>query len=265
MVLHLALESVEPWYAAGRPQAAGRREMSLRAVSLGSAAVICASSFAGAASAAPLIVPATADLFSSGQAVAAVSRGGTLPIEVTLPAGVDRSITFHSVTGAVVAGPSFWPSVGPDGGTTMAFGPRPTDVSSASGIAGMRHPRFEFLAGVFLDGSTPAAGTEPARLDFNVLGAGFPELSSLLRQTFAIGDGLTGTGSGNVQVFHIPDSATRLYLGFVDGYDFQGVPSQYQDNTGSFSVNFTVVPEPGVALLAVAGGITVFAIRHRSL
>jgi hypothetical protein len=35
---------------------------------------------------------------------------------------------------------------------------------------------------------------------------------------FFIGDGLTGTGIGNVQEFTIPTGATRLFLGPMDGF-----------------------------------------------
>ncbi|HEY3242752.1 MAG TPA: hypothetical protein VGM03_05305 [Phycisphaerae bacterium] len=41
-----------------------------------------------------------------------------------------------------------------------------------------------------------------------------------LRQPFFIGDGLTGTGSGAVQQFLVPDGATRLFLGTIDGCEW---------------------------------------------
>jgi hypothetical protein len=172
--------------------------------------------------------------------------------------GSGRTIEFDSVTGQVCAGTN-WPQVGPDGGTTMMFGARPTNIVSASGISGMLHPNFEFLAGVFLDDSAPITGAEPTRLDFNSIGANFTDLNPLLAQTFPIGDGLTGTGSGQHQIFHVPDNATRLFLGFLDAYDFGGpsgrAPSQYADDTGSFTARYTVtaVPEPGGIGLLLAG------------
>ena len=184
------------------------------------------------------VVPATADIFSSGQATADAGRGGTLPIEIDLSAGTNRTLQF-SATGAVMAGPNVWPLVGPDGGTTMVFGPRPTNITSADGISGMLDPNFEYLAGVFLDANTPIAGTEPAILNFNSIGNDFTDLSPLLQQSFFIGDGLTGTGAGQVQAFYVPESATRLYLGFLDAYDFSGAPGEYADDTGSLSVQIT--------------------------
>jgi uncharacterized protein (TIGR03382 family) len=83
------------------------------------------------------------------------------------------------------------------------------------------------------------------------------DLAPLLHQTFFIGDGLTGTGSGSPQTFLVPDAATHLYLGIVDGSYFVGGPNYYDNNRGDFSVQGGVVPEPsvlGVAAIALAGG-----------
>ncbi len=101
-----------------------------------------------------------------------------------------------------------------------------------------------FLAGVFLDDSAPTAGTEPDRLDFipanpDDQGNNFTDLSPALRQSFFVGDG--HTDSGGVQTFHIPDGATRLYLGVEDAWDFgsagsSGAPGFFNDNSGAFSV-----------------------------
>ena len=58
-------------------------------------------------------------------------------------------------------------------------------------------------------------------------------------QSFFVGDGLTGTGTGTVQRFVIPEGATALYLGFADGNYFAGDPSWYSDNTGSIALQVT--------------------------
>lgn len=107
----------------------------------------------------------------------------------------------------------------------------------------------------------------PARLDFRTLGTGFTELSPLLGQSFFIGDGLTGLGTGAQQQFHAPAGATRLFVGIVDGGFFgwfgppsDSAPGAYVDNSGSFSVDFGIrttsdVPEPATAgLVALAMG-----------
>ena len=121
-----------------------------------------------------------------------------------------------------------------------------------------------FLAGLFLDDSVPA-GTAPARLDFSstALGTNFSSLSPLLNQTFFIGDGLTATGSGLQQQFSVPDTATRLFLGFIDGADFQGDPTFYSNNDGSFVATFSAVPEPTTLALGIASlPLTLLAVRQ---
>ena len=70
---------------------------------------------------------------------------------------------------------------------------------------------------------------------------------------FYIGDGLTGEGSGAVQSFLVPDTATRLFLGFLDGAYFVGGPDYYDNNRGSFAVTAVAVPEPSTCAMALAG------------
>jgi len=55
-----------------------------------------------------------------------------------------------------------------------------------------------------------------------------------LRQIVFVGDGLTGIGIGPAQTFVLPPDATRLYLGFVDGYCGQS-HGTYGDDSGSLS------------------------------
>jgi len=63
-------------------------------------------------------------------------------------------------------------------------------------------------------------------------------------QPFFIGDGLTGTGAGQQQVFHVPDNATELFLGYADGSSFQGKPGDYGDNLGELSVTYSILASP---------------------
>jgi hypothetical protein len=86
---------------------------------------------------------------------------------------------------------------------------------------------WDALTGVFLGPGVPG-GTAPAGLDSSVTGS-LPTLSPLLQQVFFIGDGLTGTGSGAVQRFVVPQGATRLFLASSD--DFGN-----NNNTGQFEV-----------------------------
>ncbi len=137
-------------------------------------------------------------------------------------------------------------------------------MDSFGGISGMQlfestpaDRRVMFLAGVFLTDDEPTASA-PASLDFSStsLGRSFSELSPLLQQTFYIGDGLTGEGSGSVQTFWVPDSATRLFLGIVDGAYFVGGPDYYDNNVGSFAATFSVTTVPEIGLNAFAGAIS---------
>jgi len=41
------------------------------------------------------------------------------------------------------------------------------------------------------------------------------ELRPALGETFVVGDGLTGTGTGDIQTIAIPKGATKLYLGYA--------------------------------------------------
>jgi hypothetical protein len=117
--------------------------------------------------------------------------------------------------------------------------------------------RVMFLAGVFLSDEEPTAPA-PASLDFSstAIGRSFTQLSPLLQQTFYIGDGLTGEGTGSIQSFLVPDAATRLFLGIVDGSYFVGGPDYYNNNAGTFSATFEVNTVPEIDPTAFASVIS---------
>ncbi len=141
------------------------------------------------------------------------------------------------------------------------------DMPASGGISGMllyeptpADRRVMFLSGVFTTAAGPA-GTAPPRLDFSSTstsvpgGRGFTTLSPLTDQLFYVGDGLTGEGVGSRQTFLVPDEATHLYLGLIDGSRFIHGPDFYDNNSGSFSVQGVVVPEPAAGIMAMIGGI----------
>ena len=235
---------------------------------------------ASAESVSAAVIDAQSNLFGAGRSSVpdpGGQGGGVLPPGFSLSPGANRVLRIDSATGSVsynntVGDPNRGQFNGPDGGyveyppaNTDGFN---TDINSYGGISGLRlieavsaNRRVMFLAGVFLNDTEPS-GAAPTRLDFSstALGTNFASLSPSLNQAFFIGDGLTGTGSGSRQLFFIPDTATRLFLGFIDGADFQGDPTFYSNNDGSFTVSFTTVPEIdptsfGNALVVVIGAL----------
>lgn len=63
-----------------------------------------------------------------------------------------------------------------------------------------------------------------------------------IHQTFFIGDGRDL--NGQVQRFHAPQGATRLFLGFAETFGFSGpgLPGFYDDNGGSLTATLKVSP-----------------------
>ena len=234
---------------------------------------------------------------------------GTPPPYISLPAGQNRVVMFTTVTGSVSfdtlnSPPQYLGQYnGPDGGAIMfqdsgwpsnylttssppgmlppseAGSPTTfyTQIDSLDGISGLTlfetapaDRRAMFLAGVFTSDSEPN-DPAPAVLDFSsaAIGTSFISLSPLLHQSFFIGDGLTGTGTGTAQSFLVPDAATRLYFGFVDGQCFVGHPDYYSNNSGAFAVQgmTMTVPEPSTYAMALAalacGGFSMFRRRKQ--
>jgi hypothetical protein len=216
--------------------------------------------------AAQLTISGDSNIFGAGKTSAPAPGGGTggqLPPMFDFAAGPGKVLTFSNISGTVNyhwANPANSTNGIGDGGAFVG-----TNISSYGGISGIRNDNaFGFLVGVFLTDLEP---TDPAPLALDFTNnTSFEEISPLLNQTFFIGDGLIGSGEGNIQRFLVPEQATRLFLGFADGFGFQvGAPGHYGDNTGSLVANFDIqpatelVPEPGTilgALACVAWGIT---------
>ena len=87
---------------------------------------------------------------------------------------------------------------------------------------------------------------------------GLPSYSPLLNQIFFIGDGLTGTGSGSVQDFIVPDGATSLYLAVADSVGGS------TGNDGYLNVDAEASPEPASFLLLGAGLAVAGLLRRRA-
>jgi hypothetical protein len=203
---------------------------------------------AASAATAQVAVPGTANIYGAGHATPPApggGGGGSLPVLVSLPPGPDRVVQFPSVSGSVDFGPCCAPN-GPDGIATSGT----VDWPLWDGIAGTSFStRARYLVGIFLDDSEPA-DPAPARLVFS--DPGFAELAPALRQVFFVGDGRTGSGSGELQGFRAPPGATRLFLGFQDREFATAPPGWYGDNSGTTNVTVEVAAVP-VPALGAAG------------
>jgi hypothetical protein len=212
------------------------------------------------AKAATVTVNSTDDIYNAGTS--------TPPNPIAIGSGA-TAVTFTSVTGSLTTsgGNGCASPLGcivlnngtgnnpndPDG---VGAAPGTSSNTGANGISGITGPGAGYLVGVFLAAGGPSGAT-PVALDFTSAGLGtsFSSLSPLLDQTFFIGDGLTGDGTGSLQTFNIPSGAADLYLGISDAGGYNGSPGAYDDNLGSYSVTsnlaggappvVTGTPEPG--------------------
>jgi Flp pilus assembly protein TadG len=113
-------------------------------------------------------------------------------------------------------------SYGPDGQLSWIVSQAP-----ANGINTTSAP-IASLVGIFLDNRQPDSYAQAASLDFSTdASRNFQTLSPQIKQVFYIGDGLDD--NGNIQVFNVPNGATRLYLGIMDENGW------WWDNTGSIN------------------------------
>jgi hypothetical protein len=185
-------------------------------------------------------VPAQANIYGAGHSsppAPAGGGGGILPTLASLTGG--GFLSFQAVGQVSYNGGGNY--YGADGGQYGAS----TAINSYGGISGIRHnSRVFFLVGTFLNNQEPI---DPAPSILDATNDSFTQVSPSLDQVFFIGDGLTGTGIGSTQSIYIPTGATRLFLGFADGFDFTGPPGLYGDNVGTLHVGYTqTVPEPAV-------------------
>jgi hypothetical protein len=181
-----------------------------------------------------ITVPATASIYKSGGNSSPYN--GNDPPFISFSPSTVTAVRFTNVSGTVsYNGIGF---IGPDGDPNSQG-----DDPSVGGLSGLLNDTNFPFVGVFTDDNVPAPPA-PARLDFTGH-RDFTSLSPLLNQVFYIGDGLTGTGSGTVQNFVPPASATHLYLGFLD--------NQYADNLGQLTATISVIPEPSSFVLSAIG------------
>lgn len=176
---------------------------------------------------------------------------GQSPVLVTgLGSFAGGYVTFGNVTGGVSNTPFCCSSI--EGGAIISH---LTGVEN--GISDLVAP-INTLVGVFLDDNQPNLSAAPGALNFSAVGAlNFSTLNPSLKQVFFIGDGLAGL---TTQQFYVPTGATRLFLGTMDGYE-------WNNNSGAFNldVSYTAaVPEPETYAMLLAGlGVMGFIARRR--
>ncbi|MGA7629557.1 MAG: hypothetical protein WCB11_02245 [Terriglobales bacterium] len=199
-----------------------------------------------------LKVDANYETSGAGYKAVTTSDGtGALPHKIALPKG-STSMTFAIDGGSITKGRCTAPCITIDGHNTYNDADGVGNGYSANllpdeSISGIQSPTLGFVTGVFESG--PPEGDARATLDFNSIGTDFSSLSPILQQLFFIGDGLTGDGTGSVQVFYVPSGAKTLYLGITDACGGNGLPSCYGDNFGDFIVSYAISTESGAPTL----------------
>jgi hypothetical protein len=102
------------------------------------------------------------------------------------------------------------------------------------------------MVGMFLGDGLPVVAPPPLTFTANSTEGGIPtnfrSLTPQIGEVFFIGDGLTGTGTGKYQLFRVPPTATRLFLGYLDSCTRPGpdAPGCYSDNSGTLSTYFAL-------------------------
>lgn len=177
-------------------------------------------------SALTVTVPGTANPWLAGAANGTTASGGDTapaqsPVVINVTAGDGLRFFVSGRTGYAPGSES-----GPEG---IGFGGPfvSMDHSAENGIGAIHNSPANALVGVFLDDSTPVAGSEPTPSTTtgwkNAL-----VVTPVLGEPFVIGNGVDA--GANRQRFVAPSGATRLYLGTLDG-------SGWYNNPGSYTVN----------------------------
>lgn len=163
------------------------------------------------------------------------------PLEMTEVEFGSCDLLYFAASGRV----SFTPSVGsgnnPDGDSLFGM------TNFGDGISAPPSVRANALVGVFLDDASPTGQATPPPLEVTEP-PDFYELSPDVGQIFFIGDGTRsdtklGDSLGQIQYFHVPNGATRLFFGTTDG-------SGWFNNSGTFSVTTSRFPNPSAARCA---------------
>jgi uncharacterized delta-60 repeat protein len=189
-----------------------------------------------------VIVPGTSNLWLAGMPDGTPSLYGDVapansPVRVNINLNDGKWIEASNVTGGVSHG--LFPLVGPDGchdasECAFEFFIISHEAGAEYGKSNLTAP-INSLISVFLDNNTPA---DPAPLPYDFStddSRNYIELHPQLKQTFFIGDGKTATGIQ--QKIFIPENATRLFVGTMDG-------TEWNNNNGAFNATISVFGNP---------------------
>ncbi len=186
-------------------------------------------------------VPATSNPFLSGQpagvsasnpnphnnpdyAYGTAGKPNSSPVQALLPLSGGRPMTFDGVNGGATNDfndPNRYTADGNVGWIVNNYN------GAEHGISDLVAPINSLIA-VFINDNAPGSNSAPSTLDFsNAASRDFTSLSPNLNQLFFIGDGRNS--SGEVQQFVVPQGATRLFIGIMDGFE-------WNNNIGSFAM-----------------------------
>jgi hypothetical protein len=174
-------------------------------------------------------VPATANPYLAGMPRGTTARVGDA-VPQQSPVFIDRTLSHAvAVTFSAVGATQHTPACPPH-----CNGPNGSEVTRHQG--GAEHGLSDVVApmsallGVFLSDDQPDRSKPPRNLDFKAIQRE-QTVSPQLKQIFYIGDGRTR--SGEPRRYLVPPKATRLYLGVMDGYE-------WNNNSGSFTVTVSI-------------------------
>ncbi len=195
--------------------------------------VFCASTLFGQASGSDTLtvnVPATSNPYLSGMPSGTKARVGDSAPQQS-PVLVPRSLSYAvAVTFAAVGAVEHTPACPPGCYGPNGAEPAKHQDGAEHGISDSSAP-MDALVGVFLSDEQPDRGAPPQTLDLRESGGGTPNIWLQLKQVFFIGDGKNK--SGIPRRYLVPARATRLYLGVMDGYE-------WNNNSGSFTATVAI-------------------------
>jgi hypothetical protein len=208
------------------------------------AAALIVGSGVAAAATSSVTVPGTADPWLAGMPDGSIASFDGSQYD-TVPAQSPTQVTSLDLTAGgvltfdVSGSVNFFPDPSgdpPDGNSNIINFSHYNDypiLDPENGMSDINAPA-NALIGVFLGPDRPDTSSAPSALDFGTSQSrDYTTISPSLKQVFFIGDGRTSTGE--VQSVNIPNGATRLFLGPMDGVG-------WWNNSGSFNVQVHHAP-----------------------